>query len=136
VAGVELIVAAMVAGATAGITDTASSTVKDAYSGLKRLLSRRLADRPDVREVLDAQETEPEVWRARLGPGLCDTGADSDEEILSAARRLLDLIATGAGQTVTQNLNVGANYGAAGTFHAPVAITNTSSVPPVSPGTD
>jgi hypothetical protein len=41
--GVELIVAALAAGAAAGVTDATTSAIGDAYAGLKRLLSRRLA---------------------------------------------------------------------------------------------
>src|ERR1700722_6846176 len=40
---VTLIVAALVAGAAAGLKDTASSAIKDAYNGLRGLVLRRLA---------------------------------------------------------------------------------------------
>jgi len=90
--GVELIVAALVAGTTAGVSDMTGTAIGDAYAGLKRILSSRLAGRPGGLEALDAHEAEPAVWRARLGPDLIGSGAATDEEVLTAARRLLALV--------------------------------------------
>ncbi|MGK5738903.1 hypothetical protein [Micromonospora sp. URMC 103] len=92
---VELIVAALGAGATAGLTDTASLAVKDAYAGLKRLLRPWM--RGEARQALEANETEPEVWDARIGQELTSSGAAEEEEILAAARRLLALANTKTG---------------------------------------
>ena len=39
---ITLIVTALAAGAALGITDTASSAIKDAYAGLKALVKKRL----------------------------------------------------------------------------------------------
>jgi hypothetical protein len=96
--GVELIVAALAAGATAGLTTTTSSAIGDAYAGLKHLLSRRLTGRRTAEEALDARETEPGVWHARLGADLASSGAATDEEILTAAQHLLALIDPQAAQ--------------------------------------
>jgi len=82
--GVELIVAALAAGAAAGITDTASSPIRDTYIGLKDLLAHRLTGHNQTRQALDAQETDPGVWQARLGDDLATSGA--------AARQVLDLL--------------------------------------------
>ena len=40
------VVTAVALGASAGLTDTATQAVKDAYSGLKTLLARRRVDCP------------------------------------------------------------------------------------------
>ena len=40
---ITLIVTALAAGAALGVKDAASSAVKDAYAGLKALVSKRLA---------------------------------------------------------------------------------------------
>ncbi|MFI5749885.1 hypothetical protein ACIBBE_29045 [Streptomyces sp. NPDC051644] len=96
--GVELVVAALAAGASAGLTDTASSAVRDTYTGLREAVRRRLfargEDSAQVLEACDAQvleasEDEPGVWQARLGELLSASGADEDPEILAAARSLL-----------------------------------------------
>lgn len=90
--GVELIVAALAAGAAAGITDTASSAIRDTYVGLKDLLAHRLAGRNQTREALDAHETDHGVWQARLGDDLAASGAATDQRILTAALQMLELL--------------------------------------------
>ncbi|ONI87368.1 hypothetical protein ALI22I_21770 [Saccharothrix sp. ALI-22-I] len=79
---VDLVVAALAAGATAGMTETASTAVKDAYQGLKSLTSRALR-----RGGSDDEPTDPEELKAAL------TAADagSDPELVAAARRVLEL---------------------------------------------
>ncbi|MER5265773.1 hypothetical protein ABTZ99_27185 [Actinosynnema sp. NPDC002837] len=79
---VDLVVAALAAGAVAGVTDTASTAVKDAYQGLKSL-TRRALRRGGVTEV----PTDPEELTAAL------TAADagSDVELVAAAREVLAL---------------------------------------------
>jgi hypothetical protein len=94
-----LIVAALVAGAAAGGKDVASSAVKDAYNGLKALLVKRFrkkgASRPagtagDPVAVLEAHEAEPSRWTGSLEDALRDSAADQDQEILAAAKALLE----------------------------------------------
>jgi hypothetical protein len=89
VSGVEVIVAALVAGAVAGSSEVARTVVVDAYAALKDLLRGRLAGRPEAQQALDAHEVEPGRWRAVLGEALTASGADADEQVLVAARRLL-----------------------------------------------
>lgn len=89
--GVELIVAAMAAGASAGIT---RGTIRDAYGALRDALRRRLtAHGRDTGHVLETDEVEPAVWQARLAAEVHASGADRDEEVLNAARVLLHRIA-------------------------------------------
>ncbi|MEU6076640.1 hypothetical protein [Micromonospora sp. NPDC047074] len=127
--GVELIVAALAAAATAGIT----SGMQDAYGGLKALLARRLSGRDRAVQALEGRETEPGVWQARIGDDLHASGADADEPVLAAARAVLaraDPAGTQAGTyTVTTN------HGAVGQFNAPVTFHQGPPVPPASPGT-
>jgi hypothetical protein len=94
--GVELIVAALAAGAGAGVTNTATAAVQDAYSGLKGLLGRWFGGREEARQALDADEVEPAAWQASIGNDLEVSGAATDDEVLAAARRLLDLVQPGA----------------------------------------
>ncbi|GLY25069.1 hypothetical protein [Micromonospora sp. NBRC 101691] len=85
--GVELIVAALAAGAGAGT----SAAAVDAYVGLRDALRRRLAGRGQAEQILheDAGST---VWEQRIAIELADSGADRDELVLAAANRLLDLV--------------------------------------------
>jgi hypothetical protein len=84
---VEVITAALAAGAAAGVQDTASATVRDAYTGLKDLLTLRFHDHEDqeAARALEADEAEPDFWQARIGKALTDTGAAGDEQIIAAA---------------------------------------------------
>jgi hypothetical protein len=90
VTGVELIVAALTAGATAGITDTTSSLIRDSYGELRELLHHRFAGRTErAIQALDMTDADPAVWRAHVGADLIACGTDRDEEVLAAAARLL-----------------------------------------------
>jgi RIP homotypic interaction motif len=91
VTGVEVIVTALAAGAAAGSTDVAKSAISDTYTGLKSLLRRRLTGRERAQEALEAVETEPGRWQALLGDDLAESGAATDEQVITAARRLLTL---------------------------------------------
>jgi hypothetical protein len=80
---VSLVVTAVALGASAGLKDTASEVVKDAYSALKALLTRRAVD-------VSALERKPdsEAQRAALQETLEDlagTPNSVDEELLAAA---------------------------------------------------
>ena len=89
---VTLIVAALVAGAAAGLKDTASSAVKDAYNGFKGLVRRRLAGQPDGELVLARHEQDPQVWDKPLAQELISAGADGDPALVAAAQALLELV--------------------------------------------
>lgn len=87
-----LIISALAAGATAGLTDAASQVVKDAYTGLKALIQKRFAGKPEAEMALVQHEKKPEVWEAPLKDALAETGADQDEVIIQKAQELLKLI--------------------------------------------
>src|SRR5690349_13439524 len=89
---ITLIVTALAAGAAAGMKDTASAMVKDAYAGLKALVKKRLGDEPGAELVLARHEQAPETWQAPLMAELAGTGADGDRDLIAAAQALLDLI--------------------------------------------
>ena len=88
---VTLIVAALAAGASAGVTDTVAQGVKDAYTGLKALVLRRVQDQPAGEVAVVEHEKDPEVWSAPLAKTHTAAGADTDPQVLEAARRLLQL---------------------------------------------
>jgi hypothetical protein len=89
---VTLIVAALVAGAAAGVKDTASSAVKDAYNGLKGLVQRRMGGRPDGELVLARHEQDPQVWERPLVQELTAAGAGNDPALVAAAQALMQLV--------------------------------------------
>ncbi|MDX2939087.1 hypothetical protein [Streptomyces ipomoeae] len=97
---VDLVATAFATGAAA------SGTVHDLYDDLRETVRRRLtgAEAGEILgdsgmdgrytrgygiRVLDAYETDPDVWRTRLLQVLTGTGAWTDEAVLAAARAVL-----------------------------------------------
>ena len=89
---VTLIVAALTAGASAGVGDTVSQAIKDAYGALKSVVRKRLRDRPDGELVLDRHEQEPDTWQEPLRSELESSGVSNDDEVVALARRLIELV--------------------------------------------
>jgi len=98
---ITLILAALAAGAAAGGKDLANNAIKDAYHGLKTLLMARFQKQASERggtdavhvdpvAVLQAHETRPDTWAAPLSDVLEESRAAYDEDILRAARVLLE----------------------------------------------
>ncbi|WP_063813119.1 hypothetical protein [Nocardia anaemiae] len=86
-----VIAAALAAGALKGVGETASAAVADAYRGLKGLVTGRIGSNPRAELVVDEYEADPETWQVPLLTMLSEGGADRDEQVLAAARRLLEL---------------------------------------------
>jgi hypothetical protein len=89
---VSLILAAVVAGASEAARETAGTAVKDAYTGLKKLIRRRFAGDRDAEAELEKAEQNPEADHALLKDRLEARGADRDEELLLAAQALLERV--------------------------------------------
>lgn len=93
---VSLIVAALMAGALAGMQNTATDAIKDSYAGLKRLVGRRVAGRPPAEIALQQIELKPEDWQGALTSELAELNVGDDHELVAAARQLVNLL-NGAG---------------------------------------
>jgi hypothetical protein len=122
---ISLVIAALVAGAIAGVKDTASQGVRDGYNGLKALIRRRFAGNPEAEAALGQSEQQPESGQTRLAQHLQAAGVADDDELIRAAQALLrevdpagaragkyDVritggkgIVVGDGATVTMNFN-------------------------------
>jgi len=88
---VTLIVTALATGAAAALNETAGQAVRDAYLGLKRLLRGKLQGTAGADVVLERHERDPEAWGPGVRAILAEANAADDDELLSAARRLLEL---------------------------------------------
>jgi hypothetical protein len=143
---VTLIVTALVAGAAAGLKDTATSAVKDAYNGLKGLLGRKLAGQPAGEVMLAQHETDPQVWDKPLVQALTAVRAGDDPGVVAAAQalmRLVDEAGSAAGRyqvsasdhsvAAGRDVNVSASGGgvAAGVIHGNVGPGNPTMPGPV-----
>ncbi len=90
----SLIVGALAAGAAVAAKDVGKSVVKDSYDGLKQLVVNLFKQKKnDTGEMaVEKFESKPEVWKGPLEDALAETGADMDENIIKAARQLMELI--------------------------------------------
>ncbi|MGW1887392.1 hypothetical protein [Streptomyces sp. NPDC001970] len=87
---VTVIVSAIALGAVAGVQESAAGAVRDAYQGLKRLISERYGSAVDVIPV--ERRPESEAKRASLEEDLTAAGAAEDAELLDAARHLIEQV--------------------------------------------
>ena len=105
---VTLIVAALAAGASAGVTDTVSQGVKDAYAGLKAPVLRRVQDQQAGEVAVVQHEKDPDTWAAPLVKTLTAAGADTDPQLIEAAQRLLQLADPAGARAGTYTVNIAA----------------------------
>jgi hypothetical protein len=91
---VTLIVAALVAGASSGLKDTAGAAVKDAYAELKLLVRKYFGGDPSparspVEDGVAAIERNPRADVSALHAALQRSGAGEDAALVRAAAELL-----------------------------------------------
>jgi hypothetical protein len=92
-----VVVSAIAAGVVAGVGDTAAQAVKDAYAGLKSLLSRKYAE-VDVSAVEKKPDSQPK--KDSLAEDLDEAGAAGDPELGQAAAAVLEAVREHAPQVV------------------------------------
>ena len=122
---VTLVQVALAAGAGAGIKDTTSLAIKDAYEGLKARVKGRFAGRSDAELVLANHEAAPDEWQQPLSDHLAAVGVDA--EMVEAAQLLIGLIdaaGTQAGKYAmdvqgSQGVQIGDHNKQHNTFSAP-----------------
>lgn len=87
---ITMIVAALAAGAAAGLTGVAEESIKDAYAAVKQWLQERYAD-----ISLKNLEKDPKSANQQgvLAEELAEAGADADEELLRKVQALSEALA-------------------------------------------
>jgi hypothetical protein len=85
----ELILAALIAGATAATKDTAGVAIKDAYDGLKTLIKKKFEKDALAQAMVDAKPEEIKQAEGLLKAKMTEVGIDKDAEILEAAAEIL-----------------------------------------------
>ena len=88
----ELILAALIAGATAAAKDTAGAAVKDAYNGLKALLKKKLENDALAQVAVDAKPEDIKQMEGLLKTKITEAGGidkDKDAEILKKAEEIM-----------------------------------------------
>lgn len=89
--GIELVLAALAAGAGAGITEATSDVIRNAIARFRERLASRV-ERRHARDVLEANHTDPQTWRDLLSDDLLIYEASKDPEVTTMARSLLELL--------------------------------------------
>jgi len=98
----------------AAVAKLAEPAVKDAYQGLKSLISKKLGAQHEVVRAVDNLEQKPDSTgrQQTLQEEVKGAGLENDAEILAAARSLIEKIKAQSGggdhiqQTVTGNQNI------------------------------
>ncbi|MCB9133871.1 MAG: hypothetical protein H6636_00485 [Anaerolineales bacterium] len=87
------IIAAITAGATAGLTDASKEVIVDAYKALKAKLIAKFGKKSGIVQAVKSLEQKPESeGRAKtLEEEVVSAKADKDPDILTTAQALLDL---------------------------------------------
>ena len=85
------ILAAIAAGATAGLTDTAKKAIADAYDSLKALLERKFGADSKMLGAVEKLEEDPESagWQETVGKEAAKAGVNRDQELIAAAEVVL-----------------------------------------------
>ncbi|ORT49035.1 hypothetical protein [Frankia sp. KB5] len=88
---VSMIIGALLAGAGAGVTESAQSAVTGAYAALRERLVGFLS-REGRRDAVDRFEEDPAGEEERFRAELSASAAREDAEVLAAARRVWELV--------------------------------------------
>ena len=86
---ISLILAALVAGATAAGKDVAAKAVKDSYEGLKTLIKKKFEGDALAQGMIEAKPEEIKQVEGLLKTKIAAVGIDKDEEILKAAEAIM-----------------------------------------------
>ncbi len=86
---ITMIVAALAAGAAAGLKPMAEKAVKDAYAGVKALIQRKYAE-VDLKPL--ERKPESEAKRESVREDLADTKAGEDPDLLEKVNTLLSAL--------------------------------------------
>lgn len=100
------ILAALVAGVTAGATEVGKKAIVDAYEGLKSIIQKKLGTQNKVTEAISGLEGAPESEgrKLTLKEEVAATKADQDQEILTAVQELEKQLAAHGDERVQKML--------------------------------
>jgi hypothetical protein len=89
---VSLIVGALAAGATTGLTEVSGSAVRDAYDRLREAVRRRFVGNKPAEVALQEHADDAETWEPPLRKYLQALDVGADGELMETATRLMALI--------------------------------------------
>jgi hypothetical protein len=93
---ITLVVTALAVGASTGalsaLQDDAKDAVTSAYAKLRGLVKKRVAGNQGAELALAEYEADPANWEASLTAKLKQVGAGEDEDLLTAAKALMEQV--------------------------------------------
>jgi hypothetical protein len=119
------IVAALVAGASSGITDAAKVGINEAYQGLKGILQKKFGNDSHIVKSMDTLEEKPASAgrQQSLAEEVADGNIEHDPEIMQAIQQMMQLIqAQPEGEHLVQNVTGNYNAVVQGTGNATVNV--------------
>jgi len=112
---VTLIIAALAAGASAGAIDALKDNTKEAakaaYGKLLDLVKRRFRGNAKAEETLADHQGDPETYAKPLAKKLTEAGAADDDELVAAAKALLELVDKAGAEHGKYNVTVSGSKG-------------------------
>jgi hypothetical protein len=107
---ITLIVAALAAGASAGVIDALKDNAKDAakaaYGKLHDLVGRRFRGNVGAELILAEHQADPETYAAPLAKKLAEAGAGDDADVVAAAKALLELVDQAGAKSGKYNVTI------------------------------
>jgi hypothetical protein len=107
---ITLIVAALAAGASAGAIDALKDSTKEAaqaaYGKLLHLVRSRFRGNAKAEETLTDHQSDPETYAAPLAKKLTEAGAVGDDELVAAAKAVLELVDQAGAKSGKYNVTV------------------------------
>ena len=91
---VDLIIAAVIAGVSAGMTETAKVAIKDTYQAFKAHLHEVTSVNNDASKALESVEKKPDSTprQAVLKEELTTLGIEHDNELIGLAQKVLETL--------------------------------------------
>jgi hypothetical protein len=112
---VTLILTALAAGTSAGaldaLKDDAKEKVKAAYRKLHGLVKKRVSGRPHGELALAEYESAPQKWEGLLTAELTEAGAARDDDLVAAAKTLLELVDQSGAKSGKYNVTIKDSHG-------------------------
>lgn len=88
---VDLVLAALAAGGTAAVSESAAIAVNGAHTALRERLRHLFSRHPSAGSALDLFESDPEAFAAAMRQYVVETGAAGDSVVLRESEQLLRL---------------------------------------------
>lgn len=89
---VEVILAALAAGALSGATEIAGSAIKDAYKALVSLVTKKFGSNKEAKSQLDNYLKDSKTWEKPVKKAIQESKIDKDDQVIALARELLKLV--------------------------------------------